>query len=247
MRRADRLFHIVQRLRTRRVTTAAQLARELRVTGRTVYRDIHDLVRAGIPIKGEAGVGYALPRRFDLPPLMFSREEIEALVLGARVAESWTDPALAAAARSALTKVEAVLPEPLRRRLADTALFAPDLYVRERTAAHLAPLRAAIVDSRKVRLVYTAASGARTERTTRPLGLFFWGSTWSAAAWCELRADFRNFRLDRIDTLEVLDERFHAEPGQTLDTFLEGLQALWRDARRERPETGSCSTSPRGD
>src|SRR5580693_4304739 len=117
MRRAARLFRIVQRLRRRGATTAAQLAELLEVSERTVYRDVRDLILSGVPIRGEAGVGYALPRDFDLPPLMFDAEEIEALVLGARIVQSWGDPELARAAESVLSKVESVIPERLRDRV----------------------------------------------------------------------------------------------------------------------------------
>jgi predicted DNA-binding transcriptional regulator YafY len=220
VRRADRLFQIVQLLRTRRVTTAAALAGELHVSERTVYRDVQDLIRSGLPIKGEAGVGYALPRSFDLPPLMFSAEEIEALVLGARIVRTWSDRDLARAAGSALEKVELALPERLRRHVAETALFAPALHMRARAAGDLTPLRRAIVARRKVRLVYARADGARSERVVRPLGLFFWGDRWSTAAWCELRLAFRSFRLDRIERLVLLRDRFAPEPGRTLEDFV---------------------------
>src|ERR1700757_3377351 len=119
MRRADRLFRIVQRLRRRGVTTASELAEALGVSDRTIYRDVQDLVLSGVPVQGEAGVGYALPRSFDLPPLMFDEDEIEALVLGARIVESWADASLARAARNVLSKVEVVLPARLRDRIPD--------------------------------------------------------------------------------------------------------------------------------
>jgi predicted DNA-binding transcriptional regulator YafY len=139
MRRADRLFRIVQRLRRRTaVVTAARLAHELEVSERTIYRDVADLVASGVPIEGEAGVGYRLPRGgFDLPPLMFNEEEIEALVLGARVVKGWGDPALARAAEDVLTKVEAVLPPKLKGRIADATLFALNLREQKEVAAKL--------------------------------------------------------------------------------------------------------------
>src|SRR5215468_9947586 len=149
MRRADRLFQIIQRLRRRGRVTAAALAEELEVSARTVYRDVRDLVSSGVPIQGEAGVGYALPRGFDLPPLMFTEEEIEALVLGARIVETRADPALARAARDVLAKVEAVLPPRLRDRIAEAALFAPGYRVRAADAG-LTSLRTAIRERRKV-------------------------------------------------------------------------------------------------
>src|SRR5947209_20043905 len=132
MRRADRLFRIVQRLRRRGATTARQLADALEVSERTVYRDIRDLTTSGVPIQGEAGVGYALDRSFDLPPLMFDETEIEALVLGARIVKAWADPQLAGAAEEALRKIESILPPRLRERLSEAALFAPGFHVKER-------------------------------------------------------------------------------------------------------------------
>ena len=219
MRRADRLFQIIQLLRRRNVATAAWLAGELEVSERTVYRDIRDLMMSGVPIEGEAGVGYVLRRGFDLPPLMFTDAEIEAMVLGARVVTSWGDPGLAKAAADALARVESVLPDRLKARLTGTPLFAPGFHVPPRVAASLTELRGAIDARRKVRLAYRGADGAATERTVRPLGLFFWGTTWSLTGWCELRTDFRNFRLDRIERMDALPERFHDEAGRTLDDY----------------------------
>ena len=219
MRRADRLFALVQELRRRPVTTAAALARELEVSERTVYRDIRDLVGSGVPIEGEAGVGYTLRKGFDLPPLMFTGEEIEALVLGARVVSSWGDAGLAKAASSALARVEAALPEKLKPRLEQTPLFAPGFHVRHDFFSSLSELRAAIDERKKVWMAYTDAEGDQTERVIRPLGLFFWGSWWSIEAWCELRTDFRSFRLDRMRKLKVLEEEYTPEPGKTLDDF----------------------------
>ena len=219
MRRADRLFQIIQLLRRHHVMTAANLARELEISERTVYRDIRDLVLSGVPIEGEAGVGYMMRRGFDLPPLMFSEQEIEAMVLGARVVTSWGDAALAKAAGDALARVEAALPDRLKSRLTGTRLYAPGFHVPAPVIASLAALRAGIDARQKAWMSYTSAEGERTERTVRPLGLFFWGATWSLTAWCELRDDFRSFRLDRIESLRMLDERFAEEPGKTLEDF----------------------------
>jgi predicted DNA-binding transcriptional regulator YafY len=224
MRRADRLFQIVQLLRARRVVTAAQLAENLEVSERTIYRDVRDLVRSGVPIDGEAGIGYALPRRFDLPPLMFTRDEVEALVLGARIVKSWSDRELARAAESALEKVEAVLPDALRARVNQTALFAPDFHIPEKTTAELSSLRAAVADRRKLRLAYVRGDGERSERTVRPLALYFWGRTWTLTSWCEYRSDFRSFRLDRIEGLRVLDEIFEPEAGKDLGDYLRTVE-----------------------
>jgi predicted DNA-binding transcriptional regulator YafY len=220
VRRADRLFQIVQHLRRKRrgATTAKSLAEALEVSERTIYRDVQDLLASGVPIQGEAGVGYALPASFDLPPLMFNEDEIEALVLGARVVKSWTDPELARAAESVLAKVEAVLPDRLRARLAESALFA--LNFRRAVTPEFTMLRAAIREKRKISFGYTDRKEASTERSAQPLGLFYWGVTWSLGAWCELRQDFRNFRVDRMKQIALTDETFASEAGRTLEDFL---------------------------
>ncbi len=220
MRRADRLFQIVQLLRRRRtVTTAKQIAEKLEISERTVYRDIRDLVLAGTPIDGEAGVGYRIRPGYDLPPLMFDREEIQALVLGARIVRQVGDPALVRASESILAKVATVLPKDLEPLLAETRLFAPATRSRAQSADALAVAREALVDRRRMRIRYANERGDTTERTVRPLGVFFWGKTWTLAAWCELRVDFRNFRLDRVSESTLLDT-FEDEPGRTLKDLL---------------------------
>ncbi|MCA9707031.1 MAG: YafY family transcriptional regulator [Myxococcales bacterium] len=220
MRRADRLFQIIQILRHRRITTAASIAERLQVSERTVYRDIRDLSLSGVPIEGEAGVGYRLGKDFELPPLMFTVDEIQALVLGARMVESWGDSILQRAAQSVLEKVEAALPEGERGRVHDTALFSLSFRVPERVRDLVGLLRAAIDDRRAVTLDYRDRHGEPTERTVLPLGLYFWGSTWTLGAWCELRRDFRNFRLDRVAEATVLERTFEHEPPVTLDDYV---------------------------
>src|SRR5436305_11968362 len=220
MRRADRLFRIVQRLRRRGATTARQLAEALEVSERTVYRDVRDLLASGVPIQGEAGVGYALDRSFDLPPLMFGEEELEALVLGARIVRAWADKKLARAAEEALQKIETVLPPPLRARIGEAALFAPDFHVKAAFRSSLEGLRRAVREQRKARFRYVDKAQAGTERTVQPLGLYYWGQTWTLAAWCELRQGFRSFRLDRIEQLAITEQRFEQVPGRTLKDFL---------------------------
>ena len=221
MRRADRLFQVIQLLRRRNVATAAWLATELEVSERTVYRDVRDLMLSGVPIEGEAGVGYILRRGFDLPPLMFTESEIEAMVLGARVVTSWGDAGLAKAAAEALARVESVLPDRLKARVAGTPLYAPGFHVPPRVMAALADSRAAMDTRHKISIEYTGADGVETERTVRPLGLFFWGSGWTLTAWCELRDGFRNFRLDRMRALKTLPERFADERGKTIDDYFQ--------------------------
>ena len=220
MRRADRLFREVQLLRRRRtVVTARQIAGTLEVSERTVYRDIRDLIAAGTPIDGAAGVGYRLRPGYDLPPLMFDKDEIQALVLGARIVAQFGDPALARASESILSKVAGVLPKELQPLLADTRLFVPKNRSGARAAAGLAVAREALVARRRMRLAYANEKGEASERTVRPLGVFFWGKTWTLAAWCEMRVGFRNFRLDRINQA-TLGDRFEDEPGRTLRDML---------------------------
>lgn len=220
MRRADRLFRIVQLLRRRRtVITAGQIARRLEISERTVYRDISDLVAAGTPITGEAGVGYRLQPGYDLPPLMFDRDEIQALVLGARIVRQVGDPALSRAAESILGKVANVLPKDLEPLLAETRLFMPNIVKADGSATALALTREALIARRRMHFSYTKPDGEESKRTVRPLGVFFWGRTWTVAAWCESRKDFRNFRLDRVGNAE-LREPFEEEPGRTLRDLL---------------------------
>jgi len=221
MRRGDRLFQIVQLLRRRRsATTAAYVAERLGISERTVYRDIADLNLAGTPIDGEAGVGYRLRPGYDLPPLMFTRDEIEALVLGARIVRQFADPPLARASDAILSKVATVIPADLAPLLAETPLFVPSSISARRSADALTTVREALSGRRKLRMKYVGPTGDGTERTVRPLGVFFWGRTWTLAAWCELRHDFRNFRLDRANELVTLDQTFEEEPGKTLRDLL---------------------------
>ena len=223
MRRADRLFEIVHHLRGRRLTTAAQLAEWLEVSERTIYRDIADLLATGVPIDGEAGVGYRLSPDFDLPPLMFNRNEIEALVIGARMVESWGGPGLAQGARSALAKIATALPSDKRVTLESSRLFSPNFFISPQMSAQMDAMRTAIDQHRAVELDYRDVKGESSLRRVRPLGLFFWGYAWSLGAWCDLRNDFRNFRLDRIVGCSVLDERFADEEGKRLADYLRAM------------------------
>ncbi|PYQ47264.1 MAG: DNA-binding transcriptional regulator [Acidobacteria bacterium] len=224
MRRADRLFLIIHTLRGRRAVTARRLAETLRVSPRTVYRDVADLQVSGIPIEGEAGVGYTLRRGSDVPPLMFTRAELEALVVGARFTEAFAGERLAAAARHAMVKVEAVLPEELRRRTERSRVLVP---AARRTAmrADLDALHEAIEGRRLVSFAYVRPDGAASERDVEPVCLAFWGSAWTLGAWCRMRRDFRNFRLDRMSGMRVRDETFPDDPARGLRAFLASVGA----------------------
>ena len=220
MRRADRLFQIVQLLRRDRATTATHLATELEVSERTIYRDVRDLMASGVPIQGEAGVGYALPVHFDLPPLMFTAVELEALGLGARMVQTFGDDELQRAARSALAKVENVAPRALAAAANDSKLLVPDFHVDPAHRRTLAVLRRALHEQNVVRLGYRDEGGAASERNVRPLGLVYWGKVWTLVAWCELRTAFRSFRLDRVEAATAIARRFVDEPGRRLEDFL---------------------------
>jgi predicted DNA-binding transcriptional regulator YafY len=225
MRRADRLFRIVQLLRGGRLQTARSLAEKLQVSHRTIYRDIQDLQLSGMPITGEAGVGYTLRRDLDIPPLMFDREEIAALVLGARMVEAWGGTQLTEAANRALRKIEAVLPAELREKVDDVLLYAPGLRAPTAIRARLDTLHAAAQQRRVLLLAYNREDGEPSVRRVHPLALYFWGGTWTLAAWCELRTDFRNFRVDRIDHIDSLEEHFTPKPGQTLADYLRRVRS----------------------
>jgi predicted DNA-binding transcriptional regulator YafY len=217
MRRGDRLFQIVQLVRGRRLSTGEWLAQRLAVSLRTVYRDIADLQQQGVPIDGEAGVGYRMRAGFDLPPLMFTQDEAKALVAAVRLAQPRLDPGLAAGAENALAKVIAVLPTSVRAAAESLAVYAPDIGIDKVTRQRLEVLRGAADARRKLRVDYLDLNERRTKsRLLRPLGCFYWSATWTLAAWCELREDFRSFRVDRIEQLDVLEERFRDEPGKTL-------------------------------
>lgn len=232
MRRADRLFQIVQLLQGRKLVTARQLAERLRVSERTVYRDVQDLVLSGVPIDGEAGVGYMLHAGFHLPPLMFSPEEMEALVTGARLVKAWAGNKLADAAEQALVKIEHALPPKLKERIGDTRLFAPGFHAYAQHAPQFDNLRDAINDRRVLTIAYVREDGAQSTRCIRPLGLFFWGNVWTLAAWCEAREDYRNFRVDRIQALTPLDRKFE----ETKEISLETLFARYRARTKARAD-----------
>ncbi len=223
MRRADRLFQLVQLIRGRRLSTSAFLAQRLEVSLRTVYRDVADLQAQGVPIEGEAGVGYRMGAGFDLPPLMFSNAEAQALVACIRMGQAWLDPALALQAQSALGKVLAALPVGARTAAQSLALYAPPLGLDRGVAQALVALREAAQQRQRVQLDYRDAQGHSSARTVWPLGCFFWGRVWTLAAWCERRQDFRNFRLDRIEGwqgVEGAQAQYPHQSGRTLADYL---------------------------
>lgn len=219
MSQADRLYRLLAYLRQRhRPVTAKAIADHLEVSVRTVYRDIANLVANDVPIRGEAGVGYVLDRGAALPAVQLDVEEIQALVLGARIVERFADPSLRAASRSALDKLATAVPGGLSR-IEGTPLFAVPPFAVER-AESLGPLRQAIGERRPVRFTYATEAGDVTHRTVRPLGLWFWGRTWTLGAWCELRNGYRMFRVDRITFPHLEDRTFTDEPPNTVEGLL---------------------------
>jgi predicted DNA-binding transcriptional regulator YafY len=220
MRRADRLFRIVRILRGGRLQTARMLAQKLEVSERTIYRDVSDLQTSGMPIEGEAGVGYTLRRDLDLPPLMFTRDELTALVLGARLVRAWGGAATTVAADQALQRIEGVLPPELRERLDAILMYAPGFRMPQFLRERLDVLHEACIDRHVLAFGYTREDGQSSQREVRPLALYFWSGVWTLAAWCELRKDFRTFRMDRMQDVQVLSREFVQKKGQRLEDYL---------------------------
>ncbi|MEM7058048.1 MAG: YafY family protein [Pseudomonadota bacterium] len=221
MRRADRLFDIIQILRRGKVVRAADIARELEVSDRTIYRDIASLIGSGVPVEGEAGVGYILRDGADIPPLMFNEEEIEAIVLGLRIVDSWADHGMADAAMSACRKIESALPPHLKDYMSAVPIDAPRNHWAEPIEIPRGTLRRAIRQRCKVRFDYCSKEGQQSDRTVWPLLLSFYGAVWNLTAWCELRDDFRTFRLDFIRNAQFLEDQFADEPGKRLADLMD--------------------------
>ena len=210
MRRAERLFQVIQILRgARRPVTAEQMARELETSKRTVYRDIAELLAQRVPIQGEAGIGYVLDRSFDMPPLMLTPDEIEAAVLGARWVMARGDPALTRAARDLIAKIGAVIPDHLQPFLLDSALTTSERpAVLAEDAIDMARVRESIRGQYKIGLTYQDESGAETTRVIWPIAVGYFDAVRLIAGWCELREGFRNFRTDRVVAADFSDERY---------------------------------------
>lgn len=225
MRRADRLFLIVQHLRARRLTTAARLAELLEVSERTIYRDVRDLSLSGVPIQGEAGVGYRIDKSYELTPLMFSKEEVEAIVVGLRMVEAFGDSELDRASKPALDKIILALPGMRQLEPDETRVFAPRLPKKQIDKERLKALHSAIKGREKIEISYRSLNGGESRRVIRPLALHFWGTSWTLAAWCELRREFRTFRTDLLTELRVTGEHFTDESGKRLADYLNKVGA----------------------
>jgi predicted DNA-binding transcriptional regulator YafY len=221
MRRADRLFQIIQVLRrSTQPVTAGQLAAELEVSQRSVYRDVADLIGQKVPIRGEAGIGYVLDRDFDMPPLMLTPNELEAAVLGAQWVADRGDAVLAGAARDLIVKIAAVVPERLRPFITEPSIGAPPSQAAAVDGLDIVLTRSWIRSGRKIRIRYRDEQSRETERTIWPTIIGYAETVRLLAAWCEFRQDFRHFRTDRIVAAEFLEEPCGCRPRE--------LRARWR-------------------
>lgn len=227
MRRADRLFQIIQILRRGRgAVTAQALADELEISRRTVYRDIADLVGQRASIRGEAGVGYILEDGFDMPPLMLTPDEVEAAVLGAQLVAARGDPALSRAAQDLIAKIGAVIPEGLRPLVLEPATRAAPSRFSMPDNLDMPSLRQAVRAGWKVDLTYRDLQDQPTQRTIWPFAVGYHETTRLIVAWCELRHDFRSFRTDRVVTAAFGEDRYPERPAM--------LRARWRRHQREQ-------------
>lgn len=228
MRRADRLFQIIQILRrSHQPVTAAALADELEVSKRTVYRDMADLVGQRVPIEGEAGLGYVLQPGFDMPRMMLTPEEVEAVVLGAQLVARYPDRRLAAAARDVVAKITSVIPEHLRPLIVEPSVGVKPIDEPPARSLDMQPLREAVRDGLKLRLRYRAETGDVTERTVWPVIVGYEEAHSLLIAWCEFREGFRHFRIDRILSMDVLEQ-----PYLVRRRDLRRRWELWRQAER---------------
>ena len=221
MRRADRLIKIVHYLRRmRHAVTAKKIAEDFEICQRTVYRDIQDLMNSGVPIYGEAGVGYVIDKKYHLPPVMFDFDELEAIALGINMVCNWTDEKFSEKANGALEKIQAVLSDTLLRDMNQLTTHSVESRGKIPWKVSFSDIRECIRHKQKIRFNYLDLQNRASKRTIRPLSLVFFGPVWLVIGWCETRKDFRNFRLDRITDLRISEQTFRDEKGKTLQDYL---------------------------
>lgn len=221
MRRADRLIKIVHYLRRmRHAVTAAKIAEDFEICQRTVYRDIQDLMNSGVPIYGEAGVGYVIDKKYHLPPVMFDFDELEAIALGINMVCNWTDEQFSLKANSALEKIQAVLSDTLLRDMNQLTTHSVESNGKIPWEVSFSDIRECIRGKRKIQFHYKDLKDKESRRRIRPLSMVFFGPVWLVTGWCETRKAFRNFRLDRMRELVVTDQTFRDERGKTLRDYL---------------------------
>jgi predicted DNA-binding transcriptional regulator YafY len=223
MKKTERHFKIITYLQgRRRAVTAQQIAEACEVNVRTIYRDVQEMMTSGVPISGEAGVGYILDKGYHLPPLSFDIEEIEALVLGMAMVSNWTDAKMGRSAQSALDKIKRALPTPSLEALYGSALFSYRSAQYVPWSVDFSEIRSAIRERQRLHLMYEDEKGKASKRTIRPLAMAFFGPVWLVLGWCELREDFRNFRLDRIQDMIIDPTPFEDEDGKRLRDYCDG-------------------------
>lgn len=229
MRRADRLFQLMLLLQEGKVRTARYLGEKLEVSERTIYRDIGDLIGSGIPIDGEAGVGYLLRDEYRLPPLMFTSEELKALALGALMVRAWSDRKLGSVTTTAIRKIASVLPENLKKEIELQEIVVPAFQMSDKVSSNLESIRTAIDCHIKLDIEYESIGGERTRRVIWPLILYFWGNKWTVGAWCELRVAFRSFRVDLMQGVRTLEHGFVPDDTRSLAAYVEFQRSRDRD------------------
>lgn len=221
MRKAERLNDIVHHLRRmHQAVTANTLAEAFEVSPRTIYRDIQNLMDSGVPISGEAGVGYVIDKSYHLPPIMFDADEIEAIALGIGMVGNWTDEQFAAKAQSAFKKIQATLPAPLIHELHQISTFSAPSHYKIPWEVSFTQIRECIRRKNKVQFSYLDLQQQTTLRTVWPLALISFSPVWLLAGWCELRQSFRNFRLDRISEFVAVNNRYANEKDKNLQAYL---------------------------
>jgi len=207
-------------LNSKKVITAKKLAEKLAVAERTIYRDIQDLMLSDVPIISETGVGYRLMEGYRIPPLMFNADEITALLMGAKFIQASADSALADAAQEAINKISRVIPQQLGEVIQKENFYALDFGNGKQTKESFYQIRTAINQLKILSIKYQDEQRQKTQRKIRPLGLFYWGKVWTVVAWCELRNDFRQFRIDRINHIEYSGRKFEPEANKQLTDYL---------------------------
>ncbi|MEP1448471.1 MAG: YafY family protein [Paraglaciecola sp.] len=221
MQKAERLNNIVHHLRRmHQAVTASVLAEVFEVSLRTIYRDIQCLMDSGVPISGEAGVGYVIDKRYHLPPIMFDADELEAIALGIGMVGNWTDEQFAVKAQSAFRKIQATLPAPLIQELHQISTFSAPSHYKIPWEVSFTQVRECIRRKNKVQFSYLDLQDQTTQRTIWPLALISFSPVWLLTGWCELRQSFRNFRLDRITEFDILKTRYPNDKNRNLATCL---------------------------
>jgi predicted DNA-binding transcriptional regulator YafY len=227
MHKSERLFQLVNCLRGRRYAVSAEsLATELGVSVRTIYRDIQDLQSQGVPIDGEAGVGYVLTNG-SLPPLMLTLGELQALLLGSKMVSHWTDPVFREQAENAIRKIEAVVPDTLKQALDDYPIMVASYDYDDRCQQATRVVREAIDARRCVELSYKDVNGTPSLRIIEPLGMVYWGGKWTLVAYCQLRQDYREFRIDRVVAAKCCDQPFQTSNSKSMEHYVSLVKAKY--------------------